>query len=96
MLNFVCPVVQWSEIERTVFSDEQIDIFEMKVNGSSVSDICAKYKISKSSLYVSIMQTHIGNRWEPSTSKGGAPSYLGDVDEGYLINEVEKRAIDMN
>lgn len=55
-----------------------------------------KIKINKSSVYVSIMQTLRENRWEPNTSKGGAPSYLGDADEGYLINKIEKRAIDMN
>ena len=65
----------------------------MKVSGIPVSTIIEKHSISISNVYVSISQTLRGNHWLSSSSSGGEPPYLSDVDTQLFKNEIEKRSI---
>lgn len=90
------PIIQWTNEEQSILSDIQMSIFQMKVSGETVRSITQKYNLCISNVYVSVLSTIRGDRWTPGESKGGCPSYLGDVEKSILKQEIINRAIDMN
>ena len=90
------PDIQWSIQEKSILSDIQMSIFQMKASGKSVSEITQTYNLNIASVYVAILSTIRGDYWEPGKSRGGAPSYLGEVEKSFLKQEIINKAIDMN
>lgn len=70
----------WTDEERQILSQEQIQICEMKRHGRSQSAIENIIGVSPQAISSAICATLSGNRWEPHANKGGVNSYIGDVD----------------
>lgn len=70
----------WTDEEKQIFSQQQIQICEMKRQGRSQIDIENIIGVNPQAISSAICATLSGNRWEPHTDKGGVNSYIGDVD----------------
>ena len=86
----------WTNVEREVLTNQQIQICEMKKMRKTNEEIVDCFLLNTvTNVYTSIKNTMMGNIWKPSDNLGGRPSYLGDVDTIIFKEKIMNSCFDL-